>query len=104
MASLNQHSYATLQQRSAEETDISDSSSDDDAGNGIFGTTSSSGSSTPAHLVFTPEETRYLRKGYGKDPSVVWLDGTGAEDSTIGFGDNNRSVFCRMHRVAARGK
>ena len=64
VASLNQHSYATLQQRSAEETDISDSSSDDDAGNGTFGTTSSSGSSTPAHLVFTPEEARYLRKGY----------------------------------------
>ena len=64
MASLNKQSYATLHQRSAEETDISDSSSDDDAGNGIFGTTSSSGSSAPEHLVFTQEETLYLRKGY----------------------------------------
>ena len=25
----------------------------------------------------------------GEDPSVVWLDGKGAEDSTVGFGDNN---------------
>ena len=64
VASLNHHSYAALHQRSAEETDISDSSSDDDADNGIFRTTSSSGSSTPAHLVFTKEETRYLQKGY----------------------------------------
>jgi len=40
----------------------------------------------------------------GEDSSVVWLDGTGAEDSTIGFGDNDRSVFCRMHHVAVRSK
>jgi hypothetical protein len=53
VASLNKHSHAILHQRSVEETDISDSSSDDDADNDIFGTTSSSGSSTPAHLVFT---------------------------------------------------
>ena len=65
VASLNKQSYATLHQRSAEQTDISDSSSDDDAGNGIFGTTSSSGSSTPAHLVFTPEEALYLSEPSG---------------------------------------
>ena len=33
VASLNKHSYANFHQRSAEETDISDSSSDDDADN-----------------------------------------------------------------------
>ena len=40
----------------------------------------------------------------GDDPSVVWLDGTGAEDSIIGFGDTDRSVFPCMHYVAARSK
>jgi hypothetical protein len=64
VASLNKHSHANFHQRSAEETDISDSSSDDDADNGIFRATSSSGSSTPAHLIFTKDETRYLRTGY----------------------------------------
>ncbi len=64
VASLNKHSHAIFHQRSAEETDISDSSSDDDADNGTFRTTNSSGSSTPAHLVFTKDETCYLQKGY----------------------------------------
>ena len=36
VASLNLQSHANFHQRSAEETDISDSSSDDDADNGIF--------------------------------------------------------------------
>ena len=40
----------------------------------------------------------------GEDPSVVWLDGTGAEDSTVGFGDDDGSVFLCMHHVAARCK
>ncbi len=64
VASLNKHSHAIFHQRLAGETDISDSSSDDDADNGTFRTTSSSGSSTPAHLVFTKDETCYLQKGY----------------------------------------
>jgi len=40
----------------------------------------------------------------GKDPSVLWLDGTGAEDSTVGFGDDDESVFRCMYHIAARGK
>ena len=64
VASLKKHSHAVFHQRSAEETDISDSSSDDDADNGISRTTSSSGSSTPTYLVFTKDEMRYLQKGY----------------------------------------
>jgi len=62
--SLNKYSHDIFHQRLAEETDISDSSSDDDADNGISRTISSSGSSTPAHLVFTKDETCYLQKGY----------------------------------------
>jgi hypothetical protein len=64
VASLNKYSHDIFHQRLAEETDISDSSSDDGADNGIFRTTSSSGSSTPAHLVFTKDETCYLQEGY----------------------------------------
>jgi hypothetical protein len=64
VAFFNKHSYATLHQRAVEETDISDSSSDDDANNGIFCNTSSSGSSTPAKLLFTKEDTLYLRQDY----------------------------------------
>ena len=40
----------------------------------------------------------------GEDPSVVRLDGTGAEDSTVGFGDDDGSVFRCMRHVAARKK
>ena len=40
----------------------------------------------------------------GEDPSVVWLNGTGAEDISVGFGDDNGSVFPCMHHVAARCK
>ena len=40
----------------------------------------------------------------GEDPNVVWLDGTGAEDSTVGFGDDDGSVFPCIHHVAARCK
>ena len=40
----------------------------------------------------------------GKDPGVVWLDGTGAEDGTIWFGDNDRSVLPCMYHVAARSE
>ena len=32
------------------------------------------------------------------------LDGTGAEDGTIRFGDNDRSVLPCMHHVAARSE
>ena len=32
------------------------------------------------------------------------MDGTGAEHITIGFGDNDGSVFPRMHHVTARSK
>ena len=53
--------------RSVEETDISDSSSDGSAENGLFRTTSSSSSSTPAHL-FTQEDTPYLRQSYDGQP------------------------------------
>jgi hypothetical protein len=37
----------------------------------------------------------------GKDPSVVRLDGTGAEDSTVGLGDDDGSVFAGINHVAA---
>ena len=40
----------------------------------------------------------------GEDPSVVGLDGTGAEDGTVGFGDDDGSVFLCMHHVATRGE
>lgn len=62
VASLTTQSYATLHRRSVEETDISDSSSDDGAEKDPFRTASSSGSSTPAHLLFTKEEILYLRQ------------------------------------------
>jgi hypothetical protein len=44
------------------------------------------------------------RKLVGKDPGVVWLDGTGTEGSTIGLDDDDGSVFPCMHHLAARCK
>ena len=40
----------------------------------------------------------------GEDPSVVWLNGTGAEDSTVGFGNDDGSVFLCVYHVAARSE
>ena len=40
----------------------------------------------------------------GEDPSVVGLDGTGAEDGTVRFGNDDGSVFRCMHHVATRGE
>ena len=40
----------------------------------------------------------------GEDPSVVWLDETGPEDSTVEFGDDDGSIFLSIHHVAARCK
>ncbi len=53
--------------RSVEETNISDSSSDGSAENGLFRATSSSSSSTPEHL-FTQEDTPYLQQSYDGQP------------------------------------